>query len=476
MAEALTAVTGVHNSGGERMTSSTGRSGGSGGSGAGGPVARVLRRATRPPVLTLFAVLNLAGSGLIAFQHLRSVEGPRDEAGRLVTGDFLAFYTGGSLIREGRGAELYDLEEQYRHQAGMAAGRDAAGTSLVGWQPYVNPPLLAIVVAPLAALPYPMAYRAFGLAMLLALVGTFLLLRRGLDALARRRIAWWTAVLLMASWTPVFWTMAGGQNSVLTLFLLTGVCVAWGDGRLRLAGLFLGFLSYKPQFAILIGLALLARGAYAAVGVAAAVVAAHYAAGAVVVGPGWPLATLETLRAWGELETVNLWGDLSLLRVLERALPSSVAWPLAALGIGAVIAAVLWGGRRVRADDPRFPSFLGLLVVGTLIASPHLQYYDVAILALPVLLGVERILRMGERPSLGVRLALAVGFLGFPVYRLGDDLGVQPLVLWPIAVFLWHWNLLRREGSTDAGASRFAADGTPLEAGPAGPIRGGRPG
>ena len=103
------------------------------------------------------------------------------------------------------------------------------------------------------------------------------LLRPKLPSLTRDRFAWFTTLALTASWLPLFRSMAAGQNSLFTIFLLAGLFAAWKDNRMILAGVWLGLISYKPQFGLLVGLVFLARGMWVALASAGATAAAHYA-------------------------------------------------------------------------------------------------------------------------------------------------------------------------------------------------------
>ena len=405
-----------------------------------GLASRVLDRATRPPVLTLFAALNLVVSLTIAVDHLSSVRGVLGEDGTIVTGDFMAFYTGASFMREGDGRELYDLTAQYRYQM------ELAGPPNTKWQPYVNPPLLAVALAPLSALPYRYAYMGFAGLMMIAFVGVILLLKPELPALTRDRTTWVTALVLTASWLPLFRVIVGGQNTVLTLLLLTGIYVAWRGGRPVTAGVFLGLLTYKPQFALLMGLVFVARGMKTALAAAGVTAGAHYLLGAVFAGTDWPLTMLRSLRGYRLIEEENFSTHFSLLPTLSHSLPEAAAWLLAGVAITAVIVVVVRLARQIEPGDAGFPLLYGLVVAGGMLVSPHLQHYDVAILALPVLLCLDSLLKEGRVPGVPARLLLAAGFVLYPVYRLGEALGFQPLFLWLLAVFLWAWTLLRRAG------------------------------
>jgi hypothetical protein len=395
-----------------------------------------LDRVTRPPWLTVFAALNLSLSLTIAIQHHLAVDGPLGPAGDIATGDFMAFYTGAVFVSEGRGRELYDLDTQREYQLALT------GPPNIWWQAYINPPLLAVALAPLASLPYRYAYLAFAVLTLLAFIGSMVVLKPKLTHLARDRLTWFTTLTLTMSWLPLFRSMSSGQTSLFTIFLLVGLYAAWRDDRLVLAGVALGLLSYKPQFGLLLGAVFLARGMWVALTAAGATAAAHYALGAIFMGADWPLRMIETLRLHRTLEQQIFESHFSILPTASYSLPGPLAAWIAATGIASVAVLCVWQARRVAPTDARFPVLYGLLLCGTLLVSPHLQHYDVAVLAIPTLLTLDYMLGQGRRPSLILRLLLAGGFLLYPFYRVGASIGFQPLFLWLVAVFIWDWTLL----------------------------------
>lgn len=399
-------------------------------------ILRVLDRATRPPWLTFYAVLNLSLSLMIGIRHHRAVEGPLGPEGDIASGDFMAFYTGAVFVGEGRGRELYDLAAQNEYQL------ELTGPPNTWWQPYINPPLFAVALAPLASLSYRYAYWTFAVLTLLAFIGSIVLLKPKLTHLARDRLTWFTTVALTASWLPLFRSIAGGQNTLFTILLLAGLYAAWRDERMILAGVMLGLLSFKPQFGLLLGVVFLARGMWVALTAAGATVVAHYAVGAVFVGVDWPLRMIETLRLHRTLEQEIFSNHVSILPTASYSLPGPLAVWVAAIGIAVVAIMCVWQARRIGPTDARFPVLYGLLICGTLLVSPHLQHYDVAILAIPTLLTLDYLLGQGRRPSLILRLLLAGGFLFYPIYRVGASIGFQPLFFWLVAAFIWEWTLL----------------------------------
>ncbi len=400
---------------------------------------RVFRRLTSPPLLVVVAGLQALLLAVVIAVYLAGFSGTPN-AGARVSGDFVAFYTGATLVREGRGVELYDMHAQLARQRELV-GEDPGSAELL-FLPYINPPILAVLLAPLSALPYVQAFYGFDLLMLFAFVGGVLLLRPVLPRLAESRGAWAATVLLFWGWHPVSRTLFGGQNTVLTLLLLAGLYAAWKRERPIVTGLFLGLLSYKPQYTLVFGLFLLLRREWRVLGVAAAVVGLHYGVGALVCGPKWPLAMVGTLTELrNTFLSLNAPTHFSLIRSLDYTVGGWAGRGIA-LALIALAVAICW--RRVRAvqpSDPHFGLAWSLLLLTTLLASPHLQYYDAGILALPVLIALDYGLR--ERsPSLLLRLVLLGAYFGYPIYEYAPELGFQPLVFWLVGSFLWIRALL----------------------------------
>src|SRR5258705_13552814 len=74
-------------------------------------------------------------------------------------------------------------------------------------------------------------------------------------------------LLIAAAFPAVFINAGHGQNGFLTAALL-GAALHWLDRRPWLAGLFIGCLAYKPQFGVLISIALLAGQRWSPIGAA----------------------------------------------------------------------------------------------------------------------------------------------------------------------------------------------------------------
>ena len=127
-----------------------------------GAIHGALDKVTRPPVLSIFAILFGVLTALLGLGYVVSLDGPVSEKNEVVPGDYMAFETGAVLLAEGRGPDLYDLDVQKTTQDRLA------GMPLANWQPYVNPPLLAIVLRPFVGLPYVQGFWVYAAAMAVA--------------------------------------------------------------------------------------------------------------------------------------------------------------------------------------------------------------------------------------------------------------------------------------------------------------------
>ncbi|OLB96351.1 MAG: hypothetical protein AUI15_14235 [Actinobacteria bacterium 13_2_20CM_2_66_6] len=272
-------------------------------------------------------------------------------------------------------------------------------------QPFLSPPTVAFVTAPLVTLPYGLAYVVWAL-FILAMFAVAL-------AWAGVSTGWgrWIAVVgALAPW----WVMHAVNVGQVVPLVAAGTVVAWRLTRERrdvLAGIALVTLVLKPNTAILVPLALLFAWRYRAfaawVGASAAVLIVVL----LTVGPDGMWAYVTQLR--GPLpkgaDDLTLHGALSLTGVFATA--------LRVLIIGAVLAA----SYKLR-HSPGL--VIPLAIVGSLVVSPYLHGSDLVLLAAAGWMVWE------ERPALAWRAPLALGwFLASPyLYLKGASLHLNR---WP---------------------------------------------
>ena len=308
---------------------------------------------------------------------------------------------------------LRDGWNQIYDQGLVAVQQQAIAPQDAGWmpaqisQPFLSPPTVAFLTAPLAGLPLGIAYAIWA-------VFTF-----GAFALA---LAWagvsrgwarWIAVI--GALTPWFVMHAVNVGQVVPL-VAAGTVVAWRllrDRRDVLAGLALLTVLLKPNTAVLVPFALLFAWRLRA-----------FAA--------WLLGALAVMVAVMLILGVD--GVSAYLSQLQQPLPTgadnlTLHGALDATGTSAMVLRVLIVGA-VFAAAYRLRATPGLVVpmaiVGSLIVAPYLHGSDLCLLAAAAWMVWE------ERPALNWRVPLAIGWVLASPY----------LYLKGFSPELKHWPLL----------------------------------
>ncbi len=307
--------------------------------------------------------------------------GPLDLAGTVKGADFIEFYTAGRIVASGAADRLYDLDLQERMEHALTAPAVWSG-----FHGFINPPWFAFLFVPFARLPYTGAFVAWstiGLALLA-------LSLRMLGRTDFRTFAWALAFV------PVFAALSYGQNSFLSLFLLSATFVLLRDEHDAAAGATLGGLLYKPQLTAVIAFLLFLEGRWAAIvgfGATAAACLGVTLATSVPAARGW----LELTRSFPTLLTTPgfpIWKMHSLYSFFALALPGRLA-VAEALAVVASVATLVIARRlqpALREDPARW---YAVAVWATLLVSPHVLLYDLTLLLLPWALGGGDDVRQG---------------------------------------------------------------------------------
>lgn len=183
---------------------------------------------------------------------------PRDKAvtREMIGHDFLAFYTAGSFVRQGKYHDLYnldavrDFEQATAHSVGLQVGKS--------FGPWWNPPFYALPFAPLSRLAYPSALVVWRWINLVALAGALTLLACMIRRSTQAGPAVWGLVpLCVLVSMPFVQALSHGQNTFTSLLLLALAVMAWRTNRPVVAGLIGGLLFYKPQLAAVVAAAMI---------------------------------------------------------------------------------------------------------------------------------------------------------------------------------------------------------------------------
>jgi hypothetical protein len=295
-----------------------------------------------------------------------------DQYGKPLGTDFSSFYAAGSLVLEGRTGDVYDMALHYAREQQVFG----SSTPYYAW---LYPPIFLLIATPLALMPYPVALAVwqvgtFGL--YLAVIGMIVRgLRRSTTAIEH---SW---LLVAAAFPAAFINFAHGQNGFLTASLFGGALVALPT-RPIIAGILFGLLAYKPQFALVIPIALLAAGYWRTIVAAAVTVLALVAATALLLGiEVWPAfaatagVSRKLLLEDGEVGFEKLQSVFAAVRLLGGGIPLAYAvqGTISVAAIGAT--AWAWHSRLDHAQKST------ILILATLLASPHVLDYDLTILA-----------------------------------------------------------------------------------------------
>lgn len=383
------------------------------------PILRFLdeRRIRVYPRLVV-AVYLLGALGLVLASH-----GGVDPLRKPLGYDFTAFYAGGRLALLGQAAAAYDLAAIHVMSTSLFPGM---GPIVFGWY---YPPTYFLIQAPLAALPY-------GLAWALWITGTGALLAFAVRPALRDPSVPWLLLAAPAAMLNLF----HGQNGFLTaaLFIL-GLRLL--DERPMLSGLCWGLLTMKPHLGLLVPLVLLVGGYGRVIASAAATTIILVLASVLCFG-------LEPWRAFlthtPELVSLLLergilpWAKmLSLFTALRRlGVPSDVAWGIHLAWAVAVALAVAWLWWR-RADLELRAS---ALMLGALMVSPHGFDYDLVLSLGPIWLMARRARRLGWLPFEAEALLL----LYLAPFLAGMLAHLPVLPVMPLALILAFLAVIRR--------------------------------
>ena len=408
----------------------------------------VIVKLTSPSVLRMLGICGCIGwlVGGLAFCATTRQLVLDEEV--LLGRDFMAFYLGGRIVAEGHGTELYDGGRQQATQDAILAPE-----SIDGLVYYINPAPVAVAYSLLAWLPYRWALHLHTLGMLAAYFAAFWILRRHLRALGPHC---GLAALVGLLWIPMAQTITGGQNAALTLLLLVAAYSATVRDRQALAGLALGLLLYKPQYALpFIGLLGLRR-CWVTVAVACGVGVLMYASGGLCCGWDWPVQMAGSLGGLYHQQerVVSGYSHIALTEVVDftvvlpmevagrTALAVTATW-LARAAVALIVALLMWRWRDADTRSARFGLYWAVVAAAMLLISPHTQYYEVALLLLPLLLVLDHVLASGGTLTDGQRWSLLAAFCLFPFFSVAQAIQFQPLILIPIWICLWAASLIR---------------------------------
>jgi len=283
-------------------------------------------------------------------------------SGKPVPCDFLAYWASGLMALSGHAASAYDPNAQHAAQI-LAAG------PMPGYFYWNYPPLFFFVAVVLASAPYLAAFLGWVIATGAAYAVT-------IGAIARR----WEAVLAACASPVILLTAFGGQNGFLSAALLGGALLVLREQPI-ISGILLGLMTYKPQFGILVPVALICGGHWRALLWAAVTASLAIGLSTLAFGIGayvsffhfLPVVSHASLTLGGEG-----WNKMQSIYAIARVLGAGdgLAWFAQALTMIACAAAMIWLWRGNVAYELKAAG----LVLASMLSTPYLHVYDFPVL------------------------------------------------------------------------------------------------
>ena len=297
--------------------------------------------------------------------------------------DFLSFYTGSTLVREGRLPELYDFNVQSARERELVPG-------LAYVAPYIRPPFYAFLLAPLSLLSLNAAFVLWLAAQITGLLLCWIWAWRrfGPDSL-----------IFCSLFLPAAYGIAHGQDCVFVMLLVLGAFLSMERGRDFMAGALLALTLIKFHLLLVLPIALLLRKRWRMLGGYVAIAAIEVLASILLVGLEGvrQYATLLTRR---DLETLSPSPEMMInLRALATNLGVNGMW-IEGLLIAAALGIAGFAALRAKEDWRWFWA----AVVASLLIAPHAYEYDAAMLLPPALMAVSTSLGRFQRIAAGIVL------------------------------------------------------------------------
>lgn len=316
---------------------------------------------SRERALRIALVSGLVSIAILSFL-IGASSGTLDYLGRPIGTDFSQVWAAGRMALDGQAADVWNWDKHFLAQ------RALHGPRLVEFYGWHYPPPFLLLAAALATLPYLPALALWQAATLIPFAA---LVRR----MTGRAEAW---LFVLAAPVSLICVMHG-HNGFLTALLLGGGLLAL-ERRPFVAGVLLGCLVYKPQFALVLPLLLLVTGSWRAIAGAAlsslVLIALSYGIW------GWPVwqAFIDSLpltkRVVIEAGTTG-WEKIMSPFSAIRSVGGAVGLSYVIQAVASVIAigTSLWVARAGRPDLRN-----AAITATVLIATPYVLDYDFVVL------------------------------------------------------------------------------------------------
>lgn len=344
-------------------------------------------------------------------------DGLSNGLGRPFGDDFVNYWSGSFLALHGRAAEVYDFAAFHVFEQSVTA-------QTIQYYHYSYPPLMLLMTLPLAMIPYVPALFVW-------LSATWYAFYRALKLTGSE------GVLLLSIATPALFVSAvGGQNGAMTAALLGGGLMLV-DRRPVVAGILFGLMAYKPHLALMLPFALLAGRRWLVIVAAAATAMLLAAASVAAYGVDAWLHyqhNVAVLRAVILEDGAGVSHRMVSVFVFALHLGAGVGMSYAVQAVSALVAAFFVARSWLRNDEAHIRN--AMVIVGTCLATPYLQDYDLVMGAFVVVwLHMEE--ARSKVPVQWIRAAMAmILLLPLVTAPVGKFVGIPVGPVFIVPVFL----------------------------------------
>jgi arabinofuranan 3-O-arabinosyltransferase len=313
--------------------------------------------------------------------------------GNIAKIDFGYIWVSGNLARSSDPTRIFDSSAFVAAQLALIG---SSGSPLIPY--FVYPPTFLIFAYPLGFMPYFAAFTVWT-------VTTLALYEAAIYTIIPRP----AAVILALTPCPVLFNLGLGQNGFLTAGLVA-FSLAFTESRPWLSGIFLGFLTYKPQFGVLFPFVLLASRNWRALTSAAATSVALGLTAAIAFGyQGWLSFIHSLVHRQPSLGEIPGWHPplVSIFAFLQSVGASPyISWTvhLAAAAIVAGTICAIW------TKPIAYSLKAAVLCIGSMMVSPYVLGYDLCVLSIATAFLVKDGLSRGFLP--GERVVMLMCWAG----------------------------------------------------------------
>lgn len=368
------------------------------------------------------------------YAYNMSVPGLLDRNGFIKGADFLHLYELGSFASAHRADLLYDMPGQ-----AMFLGELLPAAPRYVYVPLYGPQV-SVLFLPLAQLPYLHALTIWLLLNIALYAICCFLIWRSASGL---KTYGWTVAIAAVAFPGFFHLIVWGQNSGLALLCFVLAYLALRNDRDFLAGLAIGSLVFKPQLGLAAALLFLVIRRWKLVIGAVLAAILQLSVGLLYYGPAVMRSYWQTLRNIPSILGVfepRPYQTHSLRTFFSMLIPSPA---LASLLYAISAAVVLYLLVRCWQRQAKLDIAYSILLLATVLVSPHLTVYDLVILAPAFLLLSDAVIHQNSAQARAVQYLL---YALFPLFLAGPLARVIHLQLSVVTMSALFWicsNLIR---------------------------------